>query len=671
MQIEKLLLFITLYSIAIARFLVQAEDIATTLYPYIYTNLNNWPCVRLLNATGTIGCHSLKKKSGVLYQINTQDDIDDFTSRKPHGDYALVLPYYLLTKANIDSLASTGKATGLVILLTEASTAAPSLTSPDSTCPNCEFGLYANDTDRYEWNTQAQNLIEQTFDFPIFAIKPEDTTSQKVYDFITSSIAVNVANEYKNYPLKAIDFDLFMWAAVNSETCLRRGWCQVVGGMSVYSTPSLNISADDKKPIVVVSASMDSRSLFHDLTVGASSDVSGMVTVLGIADALSRAPAPLDQLPKHILYTLFTAESWGFAGSQRFIKDISTPFVCTNATRATPCPYANAPCTFPCVRNTHFQNINFDNIESIFEFQSVSGINSNYTDGYYVHVDDAQQSQSLIIALQPHTNIKIASADGVDRKLPPSSAMSFLQKKRDIKAAVITDYQKQLGSYYNSDMDDGLDISKATDSICGLVNSTANAIYNQASNGNLTSLITANCTLISSMLDCLISNFSCPFMQNYFNVTAVSRIPHYTSVYSFQNPQPQLLQRFAFSFLSGATGKQRVADNGQPVQCQTIKDCASGEYCIKQQCTTSLTTYHEAYGTGLQYDESTGYVKVVDPTKGTWTESTWDSPAMRIFSITSTSHQIVEFVVGLLWMLASFTTVLFVKKYLKKTLKTE
>ncbi|EPB83012.1 hypothetical protein HMPREF1544_10242 [Mucor circinelloides 1006PhL] len=664
MQLEKLLVFITLSSIAILGFLVQAEDIATTLYPYIYTNLYNWPCVRLLNATGTIGCHSLQKKSGILYQINTQDDISDFVSRKPNGDYALVLPYYLLTRTNIDSVASTGKVTGLVILLSEASNQPQTLTSPDSTCPNCEFGLYANDTDKYEWNPQAQNLIEQTFDFPIFAIRPEDTTSQKVYNYVTT-------NEYRNYPLKAIDFDLFMWAAVNSETCLRRGWCQVVGGMSVYSTPSLDVSADDKKPIVVVSASMDSRSLFHDLTVGASSDVSGMVAVLAIADALSRAPTPIDKLPKHVLYTLFAAESWGFAGSQRFVKDISTPFVCTNATRATPCPFANAPCTFPCIRNTHFQNINLDNVESIFEFQSVSGINSNYTDGYYVHVDDAKKSQSLITALQPYTNMKPASVDGIDRKLPPSSAMSFLQKRRDIQAAVITDYQKNLGNYYNSDMDNRLDIPKATDAICGLVNSTANAIYNQASNGNLTNQITANCTLISSMLDCLISNFSCPFMQNYFNVTAVSRIPHYSSVYSFENPQPQLLQRFAFSFLSGVTGKQRMAENGQPVQCQTIKDCASGEYCIKQQCTTSLTTYHEAYGTGLQYDESTGFVKVVDPTKGAWTESTWDSPTMRIFSITSKSHQVVEFVVGLLWMLASFAIVLFVKKYLKKTLKTE
>jgi hypothetical protein len=97
-----------------------------------------------------------------------------------------------------------------------------------------------------------------------------------------------VENNYSNYPLKAIDFDLFMWAAVNSETCLRRGWCQVVGGMSVFSSPSLNIAADDKKPIIVVSANIDSRSMFHDLTVGATKDVSGMVTVLAIADALSR-----------------------------------------------------------------------------------------------------------------------------------------------------------------------------------------------------------------------------------------------------------------------------------------------------------------------------------------------------------------------------------------------
>lgn len=200
-------------------------------------------------------------------------------------------------------------------------------------------------------------------------------------------------------------------------------------------------------------------------------------------------------------------------------------------------------------------------------------------------------------------------------------------------------------SYYNSDVDVNLDLIPMTNSICKLVNSTANAIYNHASNENGT-FISANCTLVSSLLDCLISNFSCSFMQDYFNgniiqrktrllyfltlsyiyasiVSGVARVDHYSSVYSFENPQAQLLQRFAFSFLSGITGLERSGPDNQPVSCQTIKDCNNREYCIKQKCVSTLTTYHEAYGTGLQYDESTGFVQVVDPTKGTWTESTY------------------------------------------------
>ncbi|KAI9481077.1 MAG: glycosyltransferase family 20-domain-containing protein [Benjaminiella poitrasii] len=428
---------------------IVSADISSSIYPYIYTNLNNWPCVRLLNASGTIGCHSINKKGGILYQTTTQQDILDFIAKERSGDHVIVMPFSLLTRSNIDLLVATNKVNGLVIFLKDSNSDSQqqrsSLTSPDSSCPNCQFGLYANDTEQYEWNPDSQNLIEQSFDFPIFAIRPGDNTSQQVYDYITKSLSYNIERRYEEYPLKAIDFELFMWAAVNSETCLRRKWCQAVGGMSVFSSPSLDIQHEDSKPIIVVSANIDSRSIFHDLTIGASSSVSGLVTVLAIAEALSRAPVAMDSLPKHVLYTLFAAESWAFAGSQRFVNDISTPFICTNATRAITCPYTNAPCTFPCVRNLHFKRINFEKIESIFEFQSVSGINDNSS--YFAHVDDHQVNQPLISALMKNSRIKLASGDGVQRRLPPSSAMSFLQKKRDIKAVVISDYQKKLGRY--------------------------------------------------------------------------------------------------------------------------------------------------------------------------------------------------------------------------------
>lgn len=75
----------------------------------------------------------------------------------------------------------------------------------------------------------------------------------------------------------------------------------------------------------------------------------------------------------------------------------------------------------------------------------------------------------------------------------------------------------ELNRYYNSDLDYELDLTMMTHSICGLVNSTANAIYKEASNTTSSSSISADCTLISNLLECLTSNFSCPFMQNYFN----------------------------------------------------------------------------------------------------------------------------------------------------------
>lgn len=74
--------------------------------------------------------------------------------------------------------------TGLIVLLNN-STAIDRLSSPDSSCPNCQFGLYAKDTEQYVWNPQAQNLIEDSFEFPIFAILPEDDLSRSVYDTVT------------------------------------------------------------------------------------------------------------------------------------------------------------------------------------------------------------------------------------------------------------------------------------------------------------------------------------------------------------------------------------------------------------------------------------------------------------------------------------------------------
>lgn len=125
----------------------------------------------------------LHKKSGVLYQTSTQPELEQLVTNGLSSDFSLVIPYSLLTRSNIDSLSATRKLTGLIVLLGNA-TNDNQLTSPDSSCPNCQFGLYTNDTDQFQWNIQAQNLIEESFDFPIFAIRPEDALSRSVYDSV-------------------------------------------------------------------------------------------------------------------------------------------------------------------------------------------------------------------------------------------------------------------------------------------------------------------------------------------------------------------------------------------------------------------------------------------------------------------------------------------------------
>ena len=55
----------------------------------------------------------------------------------------------------------------------------------------------------------------------------------------------------------------------------------------MYATPSLDMSHEDGKPIVVVSTSLDSRGLFHDIVLGVDNGVSGTVALLAVADALS------------------------------------------------------------------------------------------------------------------------------------------------------------------------------------------------------------------------------------------------------------------------------------------------------------------------------------------------------------------------------------------------
>ncbi|RIA98281.1 Nicastrin-domain-containing protein [Glomus cerebriforme] len=650
------------------------------------------PCVRILNSTSVAGCQSLKPASGILILTETQELLDNFIKSNQAGKYVVVLPYELMTNDNLRSLESSRKMSGVLALINgtdpSSPTSSPIITrptnlSPDEKCPNCQFDLYRNDESRYLWNPNGLGIIQESYDFPIFALYPYDRASNRTYNRIISGVQFNERRAFERFPLKTVQLESLMFAAIDAPTCLRRNFCDPIGGHSVYSTPSIDMNENDGKPIIVVSAAMDSKSLFQDITLGVNNGISGSIALIAIADALSKSQPPVKNFPKHILFTLFAGESWGFLGSQRFVKNIFEPFNCiqNNTKPTTSCGINTGNfggCSFPCFRDLDFKRINFNNIDSIFELSSVSNGQTGVQGlNYFVHVDDENNvgNQVLIQGLRAlavgGTSVKSASEDGVFRKLPPSSSMAFLEKNRNIPAVVISDFQANLTNY-NSEYDDGngltdADFSRITTSICSIANVTSQAIWLHAQNllnpanpaANVP--ITVNCTLVRELLGCLTINGTCSLFDA-FSDNNDKRISHYTGV--FDPTSPALLPLFHYNVL-GSINANLTSNRG----CQDDGDCQFGEICANLNCTNSFTRFHHSYGVGLEFNEK-GEAVVVDPEKATWVESGWSGDFdFQIFNSTSTGSQIGELLTGILVTVLSIIGIIFGKKYIRKTLK--
>ncbi|KAI8929923.1 Nicastrin-domain-containing protein [Entophlyctis helioformis] len=642
-------------------------------------------CTRLLTSQGSVGCSDTKSSTGVLYRITTAADIQNFAGSAPSGaSYTVVMPMSLLSPDSIGSLQGTGKVAAMFVI---KDSVLPDAYSTDAQCPNCNFGLYANvsASDRHLWNPPGNRLAFADVRFPIFGLYPSNPLSIQSIGTINEALDFNANSGYKGYPLYSMEFDALMWSAINSETCLRRGWCQPVGGYSVWSTFSTNMTASDKKPIILVSSKLDSSAFIHDFAYGAAQRT-GMVAMLGVAEALSRVVGGMASLPKTVIFSAFNAESWSFAGSQRFVADLTTPFTCKDASGnpSAACPLRGAACTSPCRASTNYTNIAFDQIESIIEFDTIGGLTrpGGTSSPHFLHVDTVNaQTSNLVNALRDQVSVTFAGGSApvsvsldaafsatANNRLPPSSAMAFLAK-RNIPAVVISDYQAQFSNrFHNSEFDDGSQWNtNNVASLCGVVNSTARNIHLLAGGSAAESAsISVNCTLVGELLDCFTRNISCSYLQQLRSPFGGQLMTGYSSVFQPASVTP--LPQYTFLALLNWTASARTPGNCSNPLCQ---DPTSPYNCVANQCVLSMTQYHQAYGTGLAMDESTGAFRVVDPSKGTWTESTWGNLRVRIFKAQSLVYQGLQLGLGLVLTLGTGGLTWYLKGYFRSHFKTD
>lgn len=154
------------------------------------------------------------------------------------------------------------------------------------------------------------------------------------------------------------------------------------------------------------------------------------------------------------MFTFFNGESWGFAGSQRFVKDISTPFNCEApfSKATTGCPFIKGACAVPFRQDTDFTEIRIERVKAVLELNQIGHSFPAEPRRFFVHVNDNSTSNAdlarTVVEAAPAAEgqsqaILVARAvNNYPQQLPPTSASSFI-KGRQLPAAVLGDFQSQ------------------------------------------------------------------------------------------------------------------------------------------------------------------------------------------------------------------------------------
>ena len=95
--------------------------------------------------------------------------------------------------------------------------------------------------------------------------------------------------------------DSFMYSAINSESCIRRGYmfnfntvqyCDPLGDRNIHwPLAPLN---ENNNSVIMVTSRLDASSLFYDIVPGAVNVVTGLVTFLATAYYLNLLNATVD-----------------------------------------------------------------------------------------------------------------------------------------------------------------------------------------------------------------------------------------------------------------------------------------------------------------------------------------------------------------------------------------
>ncbi|KAK6927810.1 Nicastrin, small lobe [Dillenia turbinata] len=184
----------------------------------MYITLDGYPCVRLLNLSGEIGCAN-PGRDKVVAPIVKFDNALELAQ-----GLAISVRATLNQRLSRDSKFAMNIGGVLVESKTELQKESDGF-SPVEKFPQAEFAPYKRTS--YEWNPNGFGIIRKPYNFPVFLLSPGDTLTLQ-------EVALKNAKRGQPYAVDVAEFNLVMQTTKagthNSESCLKESTCLPLGG---------------------------------------------------------------------------------------------------------------------------------------------------------------------------------------------------------------------------------------------------------------------------------------------------------------------------------------------------------------------------------------------------------------------------------------------------------
>ena len=385
-------------------------------------------CFRRLNGTTSIGCSSSTRGDvGALLYLESASDLAKLSEER-FSPYIVLLNPALLSGSLVHQLADTGHVSGLILPSVEDPSGRwynltpPEGFSDDSPCPN---NVEDCQPESGGWNTAGSGLLWSKFSFPIFYL-PDSQTTEALYQCYQDHNLPPLA-----WPLCSVEMKANMHAATDSETCTRRShlnnnlepvhFCDPLADINIHYSVSEAVTSNQQ--VVLVTARLDTVTMFDQTELGFDSPVTGLVTLLSTASIVSRALREANWRGNidNILFLLLNGESWDYMGTSRFLYDLEQgQFVVSNLSLA--------------------------NIHTVVELGQLSNF---HTSTVFLHSHN--NPTTVVEALQQQAGDLLTVEKSSTSSVPPSSIAKLTSARPDLPAVLVTNYDTEFSNlYYHS-----------------------------------------------------------------------------------------------------------------------------------------------------------------------------------------------------------------------------